>query len=317
MKTGDVRAKIRRVFRSESGALRSGWCVALNATAYFAAFYGVLSGRAAIFGVLFDAWGLTNDNLAAAPLWVQRIVYAHTDFCYAAACLASTGIGLWIMHGKTDENVLKTKYGRWKNVLIGAGIGLAIGGGITLLAFVLDSVRMEWPISEPHFSLNALVALGVIAIGRISHEALCRRLIYAPLKASGRALAIAVSSATTAILIGEWSVCGVLSGLLLGAVCCALYDRGGLLAGAAMQTAWTAWCTLLFGFPGMNANAVPVYRLYYVSDAWLTGGNGSALGGAWCALLLAIACAALYRRETQSGARKLKALHSRRGGGTK
>ena len=36
-----------------------------------------------------------------------------------------------------------------------------------------------------------------------------------------------------------------------------------------------------------------------------------------CALLLAIACAALYRRETQSGARKLKALHSRRGGGTK
>ena len=317
MKTGDVRAKIRRVFRSEGGALRPGWRAALNATAYFAAFYGVLYGLAAVFGALFDAWGLTNGNLAAAPLWAQRIVYAHTDFCYAAAYLASTGIGLWITHGRTDGNSSKTKCGRWKNVLIGAGIGLGIGGGITLLAFALDSMRMEWPIGEPRLNGNALVALGVIAIGRISHEALCRRLIYAPLKASGRALAIVISSATTAVLIGEWSVCGVLSGLLLGAVCCALYDRGGLLAGAAMQTAWTAWCTLLFGFPGMNANAVPVWRLYHVSDAWLTGGNGSALGGAWCALLLAIACAALYRREIQPGARKLKALHSRRGGGTK
>ena len=51
------------------------------------------------------------------------------------------------------------------------------------------------------------------------------------------------------------------TGLLLGAVCCALYDRGGLLAGAAMQTAWTAWCKMasLFFWPRMkNLSIIPI-----------------------------------------------------------
>lgn len=314
---GNIRAGIRRFLRNESGMLRSGWRVALYALAYFATFYGVLYGLAAVFGALFDAWGLTNDNLADAPLWAQRIVYSHTAFCYAATYLASTGMSLWITRSKTDRSLLITNRSRWKYTLIGIAIGLAMGGGLTLTACVADSMRMEWPLNEPRLRLNTLITLGVLALGKFSHEALCRRLVYAPLKKSGRTIAIALSSAATTVLIGEWSACGVLSGLLLGMICCALYDRGGLCASAAMQTVWTAWCTLLFGFPGMNASVVPVYRLYHVSDGWLTGGNASVFSGAWSALMLAAVCAVLYRGEIQAALRRLKSANNRRGDGTK
>ena len=294
MKMNALCAKIGHVFKNENGVLRPMWRTIFGAIAYFAAFYGVLYGLAAIFGALFDAWGLTNDNLALAPNWARRIVYSHTDFCYAAAYLVSTGAGLWI--ARRNEKARRSLKAIW----IAMGIGLAMSAGLTLIAFAMDSVRLERPLGEPHFSVQALIAFFLIAVGKFSHEVLCRRL-----------------SAVTAILIGEWTVCGAISGILVGMVACALYERGGLIASAAMQTVWTAWCALVFGFPGMNVNANPVYAVYHVSDAWLTGGNGSVLGGAWCALVAAIACIILYRASIQNGIARLKArcvnIHGGRG----
>lgn len=312
MKMNALCAKIGRVFKTENGALRPAWRAIFGAIAYFAAFYGVLYGLAAIFGALFNAWGLTNDNLALAPNWARRIVYSHTDFCYAMAYLISSGAGLWI--ARRNEKASCSLKAIW----IAAGIGLAMSAGLTLIAFALDSVRLERPLGEPHFSVQALIALFLIAIGKFSHEVLCRRLIYAQLRAR-KAITVLISSAATAILIGEWTVCGTISGILLGMAACALYERGGLIASTAMQTVWTAWCALLFGFPGMNVNANPVYAVYHVSDAWLTGGNGSVLGGAWCALVLAIACILLYRVPIQNGIARLKAkgMNIRGGRGTK
>lgn len=312
MKMNALCAKIGRVFKTENGALRPAWRTIFGVIAYFAAFYVVLYGLAAIFGALFDAWGLTNDNLALAPNWARRIVYSHTDFCYAAAYLVSSGAGLWI--ARRNEKARRSLKAIW----IAMGVGLAMSAGLTLIAFAMDSVRLERPLGEPHFSVQTLIAFFLIAIGKFSHEVLCRRLIYAQLRA-WKASAVLVSSAVTAILIGEWTVCGAISGILVGMVACALYERGGLIASAAMQTVWTAWCALVFGFPGMNVNANPVYAVYHVSDAWLTGGNGSVLGGAWCALVAAIACIILYRTPIQNGIARLKArcVNIRGGRGTK
>lgn len=312
MKMNALCAKTGHVFKNENGVLRPVWRTIFGAIAYFAAFYGVLYGLAAIFGALFDAWGLTNDNLALAPNWARRIVYSHTDFCYAAAYLVSSGAGLWI--ARRNEKARCSLKAIW----IATGIGLAMSAGLTLIAFAMDSVRLERPLGEPHFSVQALIAFFLIAIGKFSHEVLCRRLIYAQLCAR-KASAVLVSSAVTAILIGEWTVCGAISGILVGMVACALYERGGLIASAAMQTVWTAWCALVFGFPGMNVNANPVYTVYHVSDAWLTGGNGSVLGGAWCAFVAAIACIMLYRVPIQNGIARLKAkgVNIRGGRGTK
>ena len=87
---------------------------------------------------------------------------------------------------------------------------------------------------------------------------------------------------------------------------CALYERGGLLASAALQTIWAAGATLLFGFPGMSASAAAVCPLYHVSDAWLTGGNAGPMGGAWFTLLLSAALLILLRQPLVSAVRKLQ-----------
>ena len=257
----------RRVFCDSDGKMRTVWKILLAAAIYAAAFYAVLYGLGALFGLLFDAWGLTNSNLGYAPKWAQVVVCTHTDFCYALAYLISAGT-LMLLTRKTE----KPKSGAlWK----GMALGLVLGGGLTLAALIFDSARFEISIREPQLSIQTLIAFALIVVGKFSHEVLCRRLIYG-LYRKKQVTAALISALVTTLLIGEWTVVGVLSGFLLGFVACALYERGGLLASTAFQVTWTAWTTLLFGFPGMTANATPVYALYHVSDAWLTGGHAAA-----------------------------------------
>lgn len=284
--------------RGKDGSVRTVWRILFPAAVYALAFYGVLYGLAAAFGKLFDAWGLTNSNLSYAPKWARIIVYTHTDFCYALAYLVGAVLLMLFTRGRE-----KPKSRAWTK---GIALGLAFGGGITAVALLFDSVRLERPLNEPQFSIQTLIAFALIVVGKFSHEALCRRLIYGMLRKKQSAALI--SALVTTILIGEWTVIGVLSGFLLGLAACALYERGGLPASTAFQATWTAWATLLFGFPGMTVNATPVYALYHVSDAWLTGGNASILSGLWSLTALLIANLILYRSNIQSARKSLKAF---------
>ena len=297
----NLKSRIRRVFWKDE-ALRPVWRVIFACLIYLGAFNGVLYGLAAIFGHLFDLWGLTNDNLTRAPIWAQTVVYLHSDFCYGMAYLISAVLGR-IASRRGIQTLPRSKSVFPTAVLL----GFLLSAGLTGLALLTDSVRLEKPLSEPQFYLQTLIAFFLIFAGKWSQEVLCRRLIYAQLRKK-RLLAITVSALVTMILTGEWTVCGAFSGLLLGVVACSLYERGGLLACTAFQTVWTAWSTLLFAFPGMTANATPVYTLYHVSDAWLTGGNRSILSGLWCTLALFVFALFLYRKDLENIYQKMQAF---------
>ena len=176
-----------------------------------------------------------------------------------------------------------------KSALFAALLGLLLSGGLGVLALATDCMRAESPWSAPYLSPSQLSALLVLALGR-SHR---------------RAWMASVVLATLLNLRGL-SALGALNALLMAMVGCALYERGGLLASAALQTIWAAGATLLLGFPGMSASAAAVWPLYHVSDAWLTGGNAGPMGGAWFTLLLSAALLILLRQPLLSAMRKLQ-----------
>ena len=109
-----LQSLVRKIFLSTGGGLRPGWRAALGVLFALAAYFAVLRGLAALFGALFDAWGLTTANLTRAPGWAQSVVRWHSDFCYALAYGAGIAAGiLWARRfsAPTDgaaENRLET-----------------------------------------------------------------------------------------------------------------------------------------------------------------------------------------------------------------
>lgn len=284
--------KLRGAFVGREGGLRLGWRVALCVGAYLAMLYGVLYGLGAGFGALFNAWGLTTDNLYAAPLWTRRVVAWHTNFSYAMAYAASGWLGLRLAK---SSPVLK----RCLRIAQGIAWGLAIPVLMTLLALLLDSMRLENPLSEPRVSMDLMGAFLVLTLGKWSGEVLTKWLLFDKIRRClSRPVAYAIVAVATLLLASGWtSVPAAVSSLLLGIVTCALYERGGLAMAAGMQCAWTCWTALIFGWPSMTQAVQPVYALYHVSDAWLTGGTSGMFAGWGSVIGLAGIAAWLLRRE--------------------
>ena len=317
-----LQSLVRKIFLRPEGGLRPAWRAALGILLTLAAYSAVLYGLAALFGALFDVWGLTTANLTRAPRWAQSVVRWHSDFCYALAYGAGIAVGvLWarrfsvsVQTGKAASETAAagaTAYSRppvsRKPALFAVLLGLLLSGGLGARALATDCMRVESPWSAPHFSLSQLSALLVLALGRLLGEMLTKRLCFDALRARSRRRAWIVSVALATLLnLRGLSVLGVLNALLMAMVGCALYERGGLLASAALQTIWAAGATLLLGFPGMNASAAAVWPLYHVSDAWLTGGNAGPMSGAWFTLLLSAALLILLRQPLVSTVRKLR-----------
>ena len=290
--------RFRRMFLNDEGRLRFGWRLTAGILCYGAALYGVLWLGGSVFGALFAAWGLTNENLSRAPVWAQQVVIWHTDFTYALAYGASMAAAVVWFRGKTKA--------RGKEILRGAALGLGLGAALTAIAFMFDSMRLERPLSEPAFSAQHLSALIVLTLGSLSSEALTRRLVFASVRERfGRLAAYAAAAALSLLLSGAWEhPMGLAGSALMSIAAGALYERGGMPASAALTAGWSAWTAWLFAWP--DAGASGIYRMYTVSDAWLTGGNAGADCGLGAAIGWLIIAAVLLRAEMRSGIARLK-----------
>lgn len=285
--------KMRSVFVNENGSLRIGWRLLLCAAAYFAALYGVIWGAAAVFGALFNGWGLTTSNISYAPAWAQWIVTWHSSLVYALAYLASGAAGLLMA-----KRLLPVGHRAAVKKCGGALVGTAIAAALTAIALAFDCMRMEWPLSEPRLYPSQIAAVALVVLGKLSSEILTKRILFDGVKR--KAGAYALSCAVFVLLNADWTQpISVLNTLLLGLVACGLYECGGLAASAGIQTALTVWLSLFFGFPTMSA-VQPVYALYHVSEAWLTGGGSGPFAGIWMTACLLAIFAVLFRKNTRN-----------------
>lgn len=284
--------KIKRIFADQQGSLRVGWRLALGISAYAAAFYGAMGLLSLAFGKLFETWGVTNENLIYAPRWAQWIVATHADASYITAYAVAllTGMALARRWTPAQRSIAK-------EAVKGALIGVMPGLVLTFAALMLDSMRLESPLTEPAVSYSQASALAVLIMGSLSSEALTKRLIFDPVKHRfGRWVGILAVMLTSVLLSGRWgSAMGLITAAMMGIAGCAVYERGGLIASASLMAGWSAWTSWLFAWP--NTGSACVYRMYTVSEVWLTGGNAGVSCGFGSVLLWTIIAAILLRRE--------------------
>lgn len=293
--------KIKKIFVNQQGSPRVGWRLALGISAYAAAFYGAMGLLSLAFGKLFEAWGITNVNLIYAPRWAQWIVAVHADAIYVAAYTVALLAGMALARRWTPaQRSVAKETGK------GALLGVAPGLVLTFAAFLLDSMRLENPLTEPAVSYSQVTALAVLLMGSLSGEVLTKRLIFDPMRSRygrwGGVLAVLLMSV---LLSGSWSSgMGLITTALMGLAGCVLYERGGLMASAALTAGWSAWTAWLFAWP--NTTSACVYRMYTVSEVWLTGGNAGAARGFGSMLLWAMIAAILLRKEMKRGIVRMK-----------
>ena len=283
--------RIRKQFSRKCWRIPSGIC------AYWLAFYVVLSGSAALFGALFDAWGLTTDNLTYAPVWARRIVQIHADLCYAFAYAATVIVGLLFA-------VRRRRSGKASGSLVnGVVVGAVIPLILTIIALLLDSVRLEWPLAQPRVTLSLSTAAITLILGKLSAEILTKRLLFDAF--DKRWLAYAVSCAAGLLLTAVWrSPAGIVSALMTSLIACRLYERGGLGASVGFQTMLGFVSGVIFAWPPQAGASA--YALYHVSDAWFTGGNaGIACGWGYACAMLAVAVI-MFRKDLSEGLVKVK-----------
>ncbi|MGN0802686.1 MAG: hypothetical protein ACI4MF_08850 [Candidatus Faecivicinus sp.] len=288
--------KIRWVLIDDRGSLRVGWRLALGIAAYAAAFLAAFGGLSAIFGALFDAWGLTNTNLVYAPGWAQWVVAWHADIIYFAAYAVSAAAGAMLARRWTAP-----ARGSVRTAIFAAICGLMMGAALTILALGLDSMRLERPLGEPWVSVLLIPAVLLLIVGQLSGEILSKRILFDPVKARfGRAAGYLAACVASVLLSGRrTSPMGLICALLMGIAGSAVYERGGIRASVALLAGWTAWTTVFFAWPNVSGTAV--YQMYAVSDSWLTGGNGGALCGFAGMLAWGIFAAVLLRDELHRG----------------
>lgn len=285
---------LRRIFRNEQGGLRTGWKLIVGLAAGYGTLFAVRFLLGFAFGKLFEAWGITNGNLAYAPVYAQHIVIWHTDFTHLTAYIAGILVGLKLA-------------GRWTKpaenhpgmIAFGAFAGIACGALTTAASLALDSMRLEWPLGEPMFSTGLISGIVVLAAGCLCNEVIGKRLVFDPLRQRfGRwpaYLAVTVISA-----FAGTAPLGMLNSALIGFVGCLVYERGGLTASTAMQAAWMFWTNHLFAWP--DSGYANVYRMFEVSEGWLTGGGAGAEAGIGCTILWMIIAACLLLKERNANA---------------
>lgn len=283
--------KIRRLFRNDRDQLRTGWRLLIGAAAGFGTLYGLRLLLGFAFGRLFDAWGLTSDNLAYVPMFARQIVYWHTDFTYIlayAACILVSAL--------VAKNWSKPAANDARLAGIGALAGFGSGALLSTAALLVDSMRLERPLGEISLSPALISGLIVVLLGCICGEMLSKRLIFDPVRQRyGRWVAYAATAIVA--IFADLTPMGALNGILMALIGCVFYERGGMLASAALRAGWMIWTNLVFAWPG--SGSASMYRMYTVSEIWLTGGNAGAEAGFGCTLLWMIIAVILLRKDVK------------------
>ena len=244
-------------------------------------------GLARAFQALFRAWNLSAATLGRAPGWARALYAWHGSLITLAVDAAVIGLSVALAR----RWALPWPEGRASRAA--AAAAALTGAGAALLSAALflatDSLRLEWPLAQPRLSpgLAALALLSLLTA--VAEEWFGKRVVYALAHAAWGPVPAAIA-ATAVFFLANGGCAGnlwcALNVLLMGLLCCRVFRLRGFMAAAALRWGWSFTAVFLLGQGGGGR---AVYRLYGVSEVWLTGGDAGFVYGAWLALLLAAA----------------------------
>lgn len=228
------------------------------------------------------AMNLGFAGVLQAPLWSIPVVNGYEAAFGLLENLWTAVAFAWLARrlriGDTLQKVHAGKGLKW--VLLGAFAALA---GIALCLLV-DSLRLELPLTEPALGLRMLIAIPVCFFSTLAAMVFVLKFLYASAKKRlGFVWALILVSVLEFVAMGGWhlSIWGMVNLFLLLCNCCLLYDRKGLVAPAGLIFGWKYVLSAIF-----TLSKDGVWTVYHVSDRWLTGGNLGLDNSAWMTLLL-------------------------------
>ena len=281
------------VFQNREGRTRGVWILCAAIMAYALVTYGIRVGLGAAFAALFDAWQINADNASLAPAWARMIYTWHGSILSAiqAVAVIAAGAGLrrlFQLHPNPPGSPRRAAI-----PLLAA----AAGALLPVAAYVaFDSLRMTWPLTQPHFSLGFFVLTLTTFLSVLSGEYYTRGFVFEALQ-SHWGYGWAALAVILLFFMGSGGLGGsVLSGvnvMLLGSLLMVLYmHSGSLWAPFGLRFGWSAAVTLILGY-GSGDSAI--YRIYGVSENLLTGGDNGPMYGLTATLIGIVALACLLR----------------------
>ncbi len=302
---------LRWAFFSPAGRVRTGWALALGLALYLAWNYGSSLGLASCFSALFGQWGITAQNLSLAPAWARLVVNLSGSLVSLAVNLGTVALSALLLRGLLKERLFHGFQGK------GFGQGAAAGAVMTLLAaglfLVLDSMRVEAPLSSARLSWEMALLLPVHLAASCAEEAFHRTFVLRtvrralPEKSWAGVAAAAVSALILLLTSGSLrtGILGLVNLWLMGFLCALLSLKGCGDVSLGLRFAWSYCVVAVVNFPGGNIATAPLLKLYHVSEAWLTGGGAGLIAGLWTTAALCIGIAlTIWRGGALSAGRK-------------
>ncbi len=287
-------AAIKGYFLNRSGQLRRGFKLVFALSAVLLAAWAVPTAMTALFGRLFEVWGVTSESAARAPGWAQ-LLYGGFSYVSGFAQGAAIFLAARLMGRALGARV---EMGKGFHLGIVAGAGTAFG--LLALLRLLDVMRFGHALTRP--ALSALTPmLMTFLVAQALGAAMATGLIGEILSGWHKAFAYAGSALLYALLFGRWTPIGLLSGALFGLLLWLMREKkGGIAPAFGFLSAFSLLTVGVFGMPPWSQGAL--YETYHVSKPWLTGGGA----GPWAGLLLPmillsfIAALALPNRRTKA-----------------
>ena len=244
---------------------------------------------------LYQVWGVNQDNILRAPLWIQLISGHWGEWVSIAQNLPllplAWGLRRWMDGGR------KLPWG-WYG---GRGLAMGIGFALALAAILLlvDGLRMGRPLSRPLLSWEVFIPLVMYGCAALGVEALLRGALagaLAPWRPWVRRAAGALSFA--ALTSSSWQPVALLNQALMGLLLeLGAEKSGGFLAGAMARFGLYA---VLYGLLGcQGASSVALYECYPAAHDWLSGGYQGPLGGLLALAMLSALTGWMLYRENQ------------------
>lgn len=259
--------------------------------------YGLRLGLNRAFGALFAAWQVNGENILKAPVWARMIYSFHGILITVAACGAMAATAMLLRKKRLGKAPLDP--GALRRGIVPGLWGAVLALGSAALFVIMDSMRLEWPLSAPKFSVSLLVMLPVTILTAWAEEYFTKRLVFDGVQRQmGKRWACGFSALIFFLFNGGLEGNGIsgLNVLLMGLVTCAWYDRRGLWAAVLFRGLWS-YCALFIAGFGATSAAQSVYSLYRVSETAFTGGDGGMIYGWWMTVVMVFGLIGMHRRN--------------------
>lgn len=273
----------RHILRREPAV----WMV--RVAGYFALTVAVRLGLGALIPALFKAWNLTPETVARAPGWARTLYTWQGSVVTFIVDCAAVMFACLACRARLSRPDLKRGLFWW---IAGTGIAL-LSAALFLLT---DSLRLYWPLSAPRLSAALLPLWGLTLLTALAEELFTKGVLYdAVARGRGAIWGVAASALAFFLMNGGYSGTWI-SGInvaLMGVLCALLYRLYGLWAPVAFRWGWAFATVFLLGQGG---GALAVYRLYGVSENWLTGGDAGLIYGLWVTIVMIVLTGINMRR---------------------